>query len=349
MPSEMNETKHRSSAYYMVLVPGAVLLALAAGWSAFWFFESRMAMAAVTNWMTHEAKLGRNWTCPDRKISGFPFAIDVSCDNLRFQGEVLDETLTGAVRGFHATSPLLRDDNVLARIEPPFTAKSSDGTIDMTMGWDELYVQLEGPPGAYERLSVAGTKVKVQGRMGSLAPLEGGFDEFDSTVYASPERHDDAYNFKLHINNSSIPALNDLLDAQRPIDMHVEATISQAGIGNAKTLAGFLDQWRAANGHVDIAAARLTSGSIQFDAKGDLGLDDKHRVEGKLDAEFAGFNKAFRQLNIDPGVIAAGNVLSGLLGKGSQVPGRLNLPVSLSSGFLSIGPVRTAIQIPPLY
>jgi hypothetical protein len=349
MPPKKNETQHRSSAYYMVFVPGAVLLAIVVGWSGFWYFKSRLTATAVTNWMTHEAKLGRSWTCPDQKIGGFPFAVDVSCTNLRFQGEILDKTLTGTVRGFHATSPLLRNDNVVARIEPPFAAKSGDGTIDMTIGWDELYIDLEGPPGAYERVAFAGTKVKMQGKMGALDPVEGGFEEFDSSVYVSPERRDDAYNFMFHFNNGSIPALDGFLDTQHPIVVHFEGTISQANFGGAETLAGFLEPWRSANGRVDVASARLTSGGTLFEAKGGLDLDDQHRVKGKLDAEFAGFDKAFRQLNINPGVVAAGQILSGLLGKGSSVPGRMNLPVSFSGGFLSIGPVRTSIQIPPLY
>jgi len=104
-----------------------------------------------------------------------------------------------------------------------------------------------------------------------------------------------------------------------------------------------------ANGHVDIVSARLTSGGTQFEAKGGLDLDDQHRPAGKLNAEFAGLSNAFRQLNIDPGLITAGQVLSGLFGRGSDIPGRLRLPVTLSEGFVSIGPVRTSIQIPPLY
>ncbi|MGH6830268.1 MAG: DUF2125 domain-containing protein, partial [Methylocella sp.] len=94
------------------------------------------------------------------------------------------------------------------------------------------------------------------------------------------------------------------------------------------------------------AAGSLTSGHTVFDAKGGFDLDGQHRMQGKLDASFAGLDKAFRHLGVDPALITAGQVLSGLLGGGT---GRLNLPLTFSEGFLSIGPVRTQIQIPPLY
>ena len=349
MPSKKNEIKERSRAYYLVYIPAAVLLTIVVGWSIFWYFVSRQTAAAVTNWMTHEAKLGRRWTCPNETTGGYPFTVEVSCANLLFEGKILDKTLTGTVRGFHATAPLLRNDNLLARIDSPFVATTSNGTVDIKMLWDEFYIELEGPPSAYQRVAFAGTKIKLLGRAGDFDPMEVGFDEMHSYVSLSPDLHNNSYDFMFSLNDGSIPALSSLLDTQNPIAVEFGGTLSQAGIGSAETFADLLEKWRLANGHLDVATARLTSGGILFEAKGGLDLDDQHRVEGKLDSEFAGFDKAFRQLHLDPRLFAAGQVLSGLLGKGGNVPGRLDLPVIFSGGYLSIGPMRTPIQIPPLY
>jgi hypothetical protein len=172
----------------------------------------------------------------------------------------------------------------------------------------------------------------------------------DVNVVLARDRHDNAYDFMFTFNQGSIPALNSLLDTQLPIDMQVGGTISQVDLRGAETLQDFLENWRAANGHVDLTTGWLTSGHIIFDGKGGLDLDGQHRVNGKLDASFAGLDKAFRRLGIDPALISAGQVLSGLLGGGQGGgTGRMNLPLTFSGGFLSIGPVRTQIQIPPLY
>ncbi len=349
MPSKKPETKPHSSAVRLVLIPAALLLTIAGGWSVFWFVKSRLAAAAVTNWMTHEAELGRSWECPDQKIGGFPFTVKVSCANLLFQGKIVDKTVTGTVRGFQATAPLLRNDNMLAKLEPPFVAKTSDGALDLTMNWDEFYIEFEGKPGAYERIALAGTQVKMQGRAGLMDSVDGGFDEFHSYLSLAQDRHDDAYDFMFSFNDGSIPALSRLLDSQNPVGLQFGGTVSQAEVGRAKSLTEFLEQWRLAKGRVDISTVRFTSGGTLLEATGGLDLDDQHRVKGKLDASFAGFDKAFHQLNLDPGLLTAGRVLSGLLGKGGNEPGRLNLPVTFSEGFLSLGPLRTSIQIPPLY
>jgi hypothetical protein len=342
------KTKQRLTAYSWLLPTVAVLVAGAAGWAVFWYVKSRETAAAVTAWTTHEAQLGRAWSCPTQKIGGFPFSVEISCTELLFQGEILGKTLTGTLRGFRATSPLLRTGKLLAQLEPPFAAKTSDGTVDVSMQWGELSLELEGQPGLLERLSLSGNQVRLQGSVGGMATADGASG--DINVVLARDRHDNAYDFMVSFNQGSIPALDSLLDTQLPIDMQVGGTISQVDLRGAETLQAFLENWRSANGRVDITTAWLTSGHVIFDAKGGLDLDGQHRVKGKLDASFAGFDKAFRRLGVDPALITAGQVLSGLLGGGQGGgTGRLNLPLTFSNGFLSIGPVRTQIQIPPLY
>jgi hypothetical protein len=338
----------RLTAYSWLLPPVAVFMAGVIGWPVFWYVKSRQTAAAVTAWMTHEAQLGRAWSYPTQKTGGFPFSVEISCANLLFQGKILGKTLTGTVRGFRATSPLLRTDTVLAQLDPPFVAKTSDSAIDVSMQWGELFLDLEGQPGALERLSLSGNQVRLQGKAEGMGAVDGASG--DVNVVLARNRRDNAYDFMVSFNQGSIPALNSLLDTQLPIDVQVGGTISQVDLRGAETLRDFLENWRSASGHVDITTGWLTSGHIILDAKGGLDLDGQHRVNGKLDASFAGLGKAFRQLGVDPALITAGQVLSGLLG-GGQGGGtrRINLPLTFSEGFLSIGPVRTQIQIPPLY
>src|ERR1700731_2192834 len=266
-PKSLN-TKQRLNAYFLLLPPVAVVMVGAIGWSVFWYVKSRETATAVTAWMTREAQLGRAWSCPNQKIGGFPFSVEIFCANLLFQGKVLGRTLTGTVRGFRATSPLLRSHSLLAEIDPPFAAKTSDGTIDVSMQWGKCSLDLEGRPGALERLSLSGNQVRLQGKIGGIDPVAGASG--DVNVVLARDRHDQAYDFIFSFNQGSIPVLNSLLDTQLPIDMQVGGTISQVDLRGAEMLQDFLENWRSANGHVDITTAWLTSGHMIFDAKGGL-------------------------------------------------------------------------------
>lgn len=342
------KTKRRGTAYSRVLPPVAVVMAVAIGWPVFWYVKSRETVAILAAWTAHEAQLGRTWSCPNQKTGGFPFSVEISCANFLFQGKFLGEPLSGTLRGFRATSPLLRTGKVLARLDPPFAMKTSGGTADITMQWGALSLNLEGKPGTLNRVALNGKEVRLQGMAGGVGAVEGALG--DVNIVLARDQHGQVYDFMVSINQGSIPALSNVLDTQLPVDMNLRGTISQVDLRGAETFQDILENWRSANGHVEITAGSLTSGPMIFDAKGGLDLDEEHRVNGKLDASFKGLDKALRHLGVDPALIMAGHVLSGLLGGGQRGgSGRINLPLTFSEGFLSIGPVRTQIQIPPLY
>jgi hypothetical protein len=78
LQSKGPKTKQRVAAYSWLLPSVAVVMAVAFGWSVFWYVKSREAAAAVTAWMMHEAQLGRAWSCPTQKTGGFPFSVEIS-------------------------------------------------------------------------------------------------------------------------------------------------------------------------------------------------------------------------------------------------------------------------------
>jgi hypothetical protein len=332
---------------YSWLIVLLIMVAMAPiGWSGFWYVKSHEAAAAMTAWMGQEARKRRIWTCPSQTIGGFPFATAISCENVAFQSEAFGKTLSGTLRGLHATSPLMRNDNVLVKLDPPFTVKSADGDLDVTAQWTELVVEIDALPGVIGQLAFLGTQVRLQGAAlgsdvtGSAADVGGSFAR-------SPGRRDEAYDLEVSLHQGKIPALNNIIATNVPVSLQFEATMTPGIPAGATTFAETLDKWRAANGKFDVTFASLTSGPVDFHAKGGLGIDDEHHVEGKLDASCAGLDKALEHLGVDPALVAAGQLVAGLLGRNQEDP--LKLRLSFSDGFLSIGPVRTPIELPPLY
>jgi hypothetical protein len=348
MSFEGSVLKHRLRAHSWLIVLLAMLAMAPIGWSIFWFAKSRAAVAALTAWMAEEARQGRVWSCQSQRISGFPYTVAISCENMAFQGEAFGKTLSGTIHGWHATSPLLRDDNVLVKLDPPFTAKSSDGNLDISAQWNELLVELEGTPRIIGQLAFMGSQIGLQGVALGTDATGSTFGDVNGYFARSAGRQDQAYDVLVSFHQGLIPALNGLLDTHVPIALQFEAVITPGIPGGATTFADTLEKWRAASGRLDVTFASLTSGPVDFNAKGGLALDSEHRVEGKLDARFAGLEKALQHFNIDPTLLSVGQALSGFLGGGKD-GGHLKLPVIFSDGFLRIGPVRTGIPVPPLY
>ena len=339
-------TKRRLQRYSWVIVLLAMVAMAPIGWSIFWYAKSHEAAAALTAWMAQEAHKGRVWTCPSQKIGGFPYTTVITCENLEFRGEALGKTLSGTLHGLRATSPLLRSDNVLVKLDPPFTARSSGGDLDVTAQWSELLVEIDGAPGVLGQLAFVGSQVRLQGIALGADVTGTTAGDVNGSYARSPGRRDDAYDVTVSFHQGLIPALNNFLDTNVPISLQFEATMTPS-IPSAATLAETLEKWRAANGRFDVTFASLTSGPVDFNAKGGLGIDGEHHLEGKLDATFAGLDKALEHLGVDPALVTAGQLVAGLLGRQDDSP--LKLRLSFSDGFLSIGPVRTKIELPPLY
>lgn len=355
MASKSSEPKRSLMSNGPLITIGAVIVAAVVGWSLFWFIASRKAEAALNAWTEREAQAGRTWICPERRISGYPLDVEISCANPLFQGEILGRKFTGSLRGFRASTPLLRTDALIAELEPPLVAKTSDGAINAILQWGSLGLELIGAPNAVSRASLLGELVTVQGAVGDIEALTGSLGNFHAYFVLPPGRQDYAYDFRLAANDASFPAIESRFGLQPPISLGLNGSVTQTNLMGAGGLEDRLEHWRLGGGKIDLKSLRLTSGTASLDAHGDLGLDDQHRVRGNLDTTIDGLQPLLRQLGVDPGIVAASELVTNLLGKRSQPDAggassaHLPVPFKIADGWLSIGPVRTQIQFPPLY
>ncbi|HYP57924.1 MAG TPA: DUF2125 domain-containing protein [Beijerinckia sp.] len=347
--------KIRSVSKFRIAVSVGVLILVTIGWSALWFIAARKTQDFLDLWMKQEAQAGRIWTCPERDLGGFPFEIMISCANPHFEGEVYGKVLTGTLQGFRAASSIFRPAQVRAQMDSPFTARTSDATFDFTVNWAQLNLVLEGQPHALLNASITADELGLQGDVEGLGAIGGRVAKAKAQAAAAPDRQDHAYDFGLRLEGAEHPALEAVLGSSIPVDVGLAGTLTQASFNGRGEPAALIEDWRAAGGRIDLSTVQLTQAQTKFDAKGNLGLDAAHRVEGRLDAQFSGFEPALRRLGVNPALVNAGALLNGLLGKkppgavAADAPQPLRLPLTLANGWLSIGPVRTPIALPPLY
>ena len=70
----------RRSRWPLFAMP-VLLICAAAAWSAFWFYTASQVDEKFDGWRTREASSGRTYECAKRSVAGFPFRMEVSCDN----------------------------------------------------------------------------------------------------------------------------------------------------------------------------------------------------------------------------------------------------------------------------
>src|SRR5438876_928230 len=68
-----------------LFVPVAVVVVLAAGWTGFWFYAAARAEADLAAWRESARQAGRAQDCASQSIGGYPFRIEVHCDDASLQ------------------------------------------------------------------------------------------------------------------------------------------------------------------------------------------------------------------------------------------------------------------------
>ena len=75
-------TPVRRHGRFWLYAPFVLLALLAAGWSGIWGFARSKVDQELDAGLAREVRAGRNWTCRDRNVGGYPFRIEVRCASL---------------------------------------------------------------------------------------------------------------------------------------------------------------------------------------------------------------------------------------------------------------------------
>src|SRR4051794_32400309 len=77
---DMTPAPRRRPLWRLFLMPALVLVA-AVAWTAFWFYAASEVGVRADAWRAQEAKAGRIYDCAKRSVAGFPFRLEVRCDD----------------------------------------------------------------------------------------------------------------------------------------------------------------------------------------------------------------------------------------------------------------------------
>ena len=333
--------------------PFALIGVLALGWSAFWFYAAGRTESTLAVWIEREASHGRIWACPQRRTGGYPFRIEVTCAAPTFSGPAGQARVEGSLGALKAYAQAWAPNHILADLDGPLKiARDDGGALEMT--WSRLRLSLRGKQRVLERFS-------LQVADGALSAGVAGEKTFhmraaavEAHVRQSPQRDDDAYDLALSLRKAAVPALDAFLGLPEPADLDFSGTSNQLVFAEKGDAAERLEVWRAAGGRLDPASLDIRKGETRLKLTGGLGLDAAHRPEGKLQLEGDGLGALAKRFGLNLDMVAAGNLLDGLLGgkprkEGETRKAELRLPLNLANGRVSVGPLRLPVALPPLY
>lgn len=352
---------------WRLFLPFAVLLALAVLWSIGWLVLRGRAEAFVDAWFAREREAGRAWSCPDRSIGGYPFRFEVVCPSLAFERADF-AWRTGRVV---AVAQVYQPSLVIVEAAGPFEV--SRGPLTAKVAWSLLQasLHLSGPRVQRFSLSVDGLSGSANAGADPVA-FTAKHIEFHGRPNPGRFADEGAVDVNLRAEAASVPALDPLLGGPEPAEVALDATASRAAGFGGRPMPVELERWRRDGGAIDLTLLSIAKGPRRLRLKGNLMLDEGHRVAGRLDAEAAGLEAVIgpllgQRIGGDRGALV-GNLIGGLLGgvmrpprdaapRIDQAPAQPNdgprlaplPPVVLADGRVRLGPFPIPVMLLPLY
>jgi hypothetical protein len=296
---------------WKLYVPFLLVLFALGTWYLSWSIIRANIVANVTQWRAQEAREGRQWTCPQQSVSGFPFRIEVRCD----APEATINTAQGAVqiklKALTVVGQVFTSGHLIAEATGPMITTFPLGQ-SLEMNWKNLQISLQEQQGIIVRASSVGELMAFRLNFPQAAMPQTGQEKGQEPVtthvlYAeklsihlrpNPQLWSTqaAYDLAVIGENIASPQLDEAVGGKEPLQLSLESTLSQMLVLMSRPLPTSLDMWRLSGGRVNIASLQMRKGDKNVITRGDLTLDAQRRLEGRLDLSAAGIESVIQRL-----------------------------------------------------
>jgi hypothetical protein len=297
-----SDTPRRRPLWPLFLIP-ALLLIAAAAWSAFWFYAVSQAEVKADAWRAQEARSGRSYDCAKQSVGGFPFRLEVRCDDARV-------TLTSQTAGpaqpvtinlgeILAVAQIYDPKLLIAEFHAPATISESQNAPAMLVNWSTARASVVGLPAIPQRASMVFDDVAIDRTNNSVQmPLaRAKHVELHGRLAEGSTSKDPVIESVLRIDAGSVQDVHPLLT--RPFTADIHARLSGLKDLVPKPWPQRLRELQANGGHVEIVQSRIQQDDLVGVAAGTLQLDAQGHIEGELQMTVAGIEKVIPALGID--------------------------------------------------
>lgn len=289
----------------LFLVPAGVLVA-AGGWTAFWFYAASQIDQKFDGWRMREAQSGRTYECANRTVGGYPFRLEVRCDNP--QVTLVSQTAEQVASGVNLTA-YLKDILVLAQIyDPtkiiaefsgPAVVTQRNGSSIFSANWKTGRASVSGLPTAPQRVSIVFDNPVLDRSDGNQQSpiMKAGHVELHTRLLDGSLNSNPVIESALQMKAGSFQNLHPIL--AEPFDADIRAQLRGLKNFSPKPWPERFREIQAIGGRLDFTQSRIQQGETIAVAAGALELTPAGYLNGELKMTIAGIDKIVPMLGID--------------------------------------------------
>ncbi|MGE3989298.1 DUF2125 domain-containing protein [Pseudorhodoplanes sp.] len=353
------------------LIPSLVLVIIAAGWCAFWFYAADRARDTIAGWIEREARGGRVYACDRQSLGGFPFRIEFRCNQASAELANTKPPLHLAAKSVLAAVQVYQPTLVIAEVDGPLTIADPGQPPRLTAQWSLARVSLRGTPRNPKRVSFAADQLALE-RTDADRPqrlFTADRAQLHGRLESGTVRENPVIDIAASLRSATAPEWNPL--AAQPFDFDGDTRLTGLRNFQPKSWPERFREIQQSNGRIEVRSARLKQGDLLAVATGTLKLTRRGYLDGELTVTATGVEKILPALglealarregsrsdrlgaalsllnNMAPGAIAGAVQL---LGEQVELEGRraTRMPLRFKDGVATLGPVKLG-QTAPLF
>jgi hypothetical protein len=339
-----------------IFLPTIVLAILALAWSGFWWYATSRVNTEMDRFIAKQSDFGRQISCDQRSVGGYPFRIEVHCGNPGMVGTRAGHDFSAKFGAINAVAQVYQPNKVLLEAKGPMVLvdKGGDG-LTVTSNWNSAEasasIWTSGPQNADVVIKGLTTSVDRGGQVQTL--LDNANVEAHIRLAEGANAAPGSYDLAADVDAKAIAPVDIFLGASAPLSATFRGTITKIDV-QPMPMDERLRDWAENGGTLRITQAQFNRGPSSVKADGTVGLETDGHPSGDLVVALSGVPEladTLKQSGHVPGSLTSllGVGLS-MLGKPTNIDGKaaVEVPVKISNGKISIG-AFPAGKVPRLF
>ncbi|MGB3491030.1 MAG: DUF2125 domain-containing protein [Xanthobacteraceae bacterium] len=303
MPDSIKLPRRRP--LWPVFVMPALVVIAAIGWSAFWFYAASQVDHEVDVWRAREAKAGRVYDCAKRSVAGFPFRLEVTCEDAsvtlvsQTAHGAADAPVTARLGKILVIGQIYTPGLLIAEFTAPATLAARGEPPAMQVNWKTARSSIAGLPGIPQRVALVFDAPSVDRlNSGVAVPLaRAAHAELHTQLAASSTPDHPVIDVAVDLTQASVQDIHPALT--QPFDALIGARLTGLKDFSPKPWPVRFREIQAADGKIRIERARIQQGNMIATAAGSLDLTPDGNLDGELQVTVVGFEQVIPLLGIE--------------------------------------------------
>ena len=299
---DMTPAPRRRPLWRLFIMP-ALLVVAAAAWSAFWLYAASEVGVRADAWAAQEAKAGRVYACSKRSVAGYPFRLEVTCDDasvaLVSQTAGAQAPFTARLSEIMVIAQIYQPKLLIAEFKAPATLADHGQPPSMKVSWTTGQSSVVGLPDVPERASIVFDNPSIDRVNGPVAtPLaRASRVELHGRLADGSAKNNPVIETALKISGGSVQEVHPVLAAA--FDADIDTKLTGLKDFSPKPWPERFRELQAAGGQIEIVRSRIQQGDLISVAAGTLTLNAQGRIDGELQMTVAGIEKVIPALGIE--------------------------------------------------